>query len=151
MSICRFTLAQHKPAVAKSLIALTDTLGLRPGHTAAWALYLVSQHPRVEAKVVEELARHGLLATPQKPQPRLPQYEDLAKLSYLRCVIEACNSPCTSIVGTNFVLSCLWHQGTLEVPSFMRRYGLGTVVFLRPLHCPWAFYVCKEAIALCFF
>ena len=123
VSICRITSAQHKCAVARSLIALTNTLGLRPGHTAAWALYLVSQHPRVEAKVVEELARHGLLATPQKPQPRLPLYEDLAKLSYLRCVIEACNISCTSTIGTNFVLSCCWHQEILEVLSFMRRYA----------------------------
>jgi hypothetical protein len=65
-------------------LAGTDTTG----HSLAWALYLVSQHPEVEAKVVAELAQHGLLATPGSPNPRPVQWDDLAKLTYLNAVIK---------------------------------------------------------------
>ena len=50
--------------------------------------YCVSQNPHIEAKIVEELARHGLLATENQPQPRELQYEDLSKLTYLNLVIK---------------------------------------------------------------
>lgn len=49
--------------------------------------YTISQHPRVEAKVVEELERLELLVTPERPQPRPLEYADLARLTYLNCVI----------------------------------------------------------------
>ena len=39
-------------------------------NTSAWTLFLVSQHPEVEAKLVAELEQAGLLATPQQPEPR---------------------------------------------------------------------------------
>ena len=58
------------------------------GHTAAWVVYTVSQHPKVEAKIVEELMSHDLLATPEKPQPRPIQWEDVPKLTYLTAVIK---------------------------------------------------------------
>lgn len=48
----------------------------------------MSQHPEIEARIVEELERLGLLATPDKPQPRALQYEDLSKLTYLNLVIK---------------------------------------------------------------
>lgn len=51
-------------------------------------LYLVSQHPEVEAKICAELDEHGLLATPSRPNPRKVTYEDLSKLSYLDMVIK---------------------------------------------------------------
>jgi cytochrome P450 len=57
------------------------------GHTLAWALYLLSQHPEVEAKVAAELAQNGLLATPANPNPRPVQWDDLARLTYLNAVI----------------------------------------------------------------
>lgn len=50
--------------------------------------FCVSQHPEIEAKVVEELHCLELLATPDKPQPRPLQYEDLSKLTYLNLVIK---------------------------------------------------------------
>ncbi|KAK9820314.1 hypothetical protein WJX72_008814 [[Myrmecia] bisecta] len=58
------------------------------GHTAAWILYLVSQHPDKEAKVVVELAAAGLLASKRQPQPRQVAYEDLGRLTYLNAVIK---------------------------------------------------------------
>ena len=58
------------------------------GHTAAWVVYTVSQHPKVEAKIVEELKSLDLLATPMRPQPRPIQWEDVPKLTYLNAVIK---------------------------------------------------------------
>jgi hypothetical protein len=58
------------------------------GHTLAWTLYLLSQHPEVEAKVAAELAQHGLLATHANPNPTPVQWDDLAKLTYLNAVIK---------------------------------------------------------------
>ena len=58
------------------------------GHTAAWVVYTVSQHPQVEAKIVEELKSLDLLATPKQPQPRPIQWDDVPKLTYLTAVIK---------------------------------------------------------------
>ncbi|KAL3139484.1 hypothetical protein ABBQ38_003809 [Trebouxia sp. C0009 RCD-2024] len=58
------------------------------GNTMAWTLYCISQHPQVEAKIAEELWQQGLLATPEEPHPRAPDYADLGKLTYLSCVIK---------------------------------------------------------------
>ena len=43
---------------------------------------------QVEAKIVEELKEHGFLATPDKPEPATPKFEDLTKLTYLQSVIK---------------------------------------------------------------
>lgn len=43
---------------------------------------------QVEQKIAAELESHGLLATPQQPEPQVPEYTDLAKLTYLACVIK---------------------------------------------------------------
>ena len=58
------------------------------GHSGAWLLYLVSQHPEVEARICAELDEHGLLVTPSRPNPRKVTYEDLSKLTYLDMVIK---------------------------------------------------------------
>lgn len=58
------------------------------GHSGAWLLYLVSQHPQVEAKICQELDEQGLLVTPQRPHPRKVTYEDLSKLVYLDMAIK---------------------------------------------------------------
>ncbi|DBA86903.1 hypothetical protein WJX79_003539 [Trebouxia sp. C0005] len=58
------------------------------GHSGAWLLYLLSQHPEVEAKICQELDQHGLLVTPDRPNPRQVTYDDLAKLTYLDMAIK---------------------------------------------------------------
>ena len=58
------------------------------GHSGAWLLYLVSQHPQVEAKICQELDQHGLLVTADRPHPRKVTYDDLSKLSYLDMAIK---------------------------------------------------------------
>ncbi len=60
------------------------------GHSGAWLLYLVSQHPEVEAKICQELDQHGLLVTAARPNPRQVTYDDLAKLTYLDMAIKVC-------------------------------------------------------------
>ena len=65
------------------------------GHTGTWALYLISQHPEVEAKVAAELDAAELLVTSARPQPRQCCYDDLARLPYLKCVIKV--SECSLI------------------------------------------------------
>ncbi len=43
---------------------------------------------QVEKKIADELREHGLLAVPDQPLPRGPDYADLDKLTYLTCVIK---------------------------------------------------------------
>ena len=50
--------------------------------------FAISQHPEVEAKIVEELQSHGLLASAEDPNPRQLNYPDLGKLTYLQAVIK---------------------------------------------------------------
>jgi len=56
------------------------------GNALTWTTYLLSQHPRVERKLCEELAAAGLLATPENPAPRALTYADLNELPYLAMV-----------------------------------------------------------------
>lgn len=58
------------------------------GHSGAWLLYLVSQHPGVEAKICQELDEQGLLVTSARPNPRKVTYDDLSKLNYLDMAIK---------------------------------------------------------------
>ena len=56
----------------------------------------MSQHPEIEAKIVEELDSLELLVTPTRPRPRSVEYADLAKLDYLQCVVKVmyhCDCP----------------------------------------------------------
>ena len=76
--------AQMAPEIAALFFAGIDTTG----HTGTWALYLLSQHPEVEAKIVAELDAAGLLASPARPNPRAIEYGDLAKLVYLQAFIK---------------------------------------------------------------
>ena len=63
-------------------------------------VYCVSQAPKVEAKIVEELRSLDLLATRAQPAPRPIQWEDVSKLTYLNNVIkvhtQGRSSVCTS-------------------------------------------------------
>eukprot|EP00884_Botryococcus_braunii_P001148 jgi/Botrbrau1/11033/Bobra.92_2s0006.1 len=58
------------------------------GHTMSWALYLISQHPEVEAKIMQELDSVGLLVTEERPMPRDLEYADIGKLPYLAAVMK---------------------------------------------------------------
>ena len=58
------------------------------GHSGAWLLYLVSQHPQVEANICQDLDQHGLLVTADRPNPRKVTHDDLSKLSYLDMAIK---------------------------------------------------------------
>lgn len=51
--------------------------------------FLVSQRPDVEAKIVAELDSLGLLATPERPQPRHMELDDLAEMPYFTNVCKA--------------------------------------------------------------
>ena len=55
----------------------------------------------MEAKITEELASLGLLATPERPKPRPLEWEDLSKLVYLNAVIKVLNP------SLHFNLACL--------------------------------------------
>ncbi|CAL5222409.1 g4768 [Coccomyxa viridis] len=81
-----------KPITDERLLPEVSTLFMAgfetTGHTAAWVVYTVSQHPQVEAKIVEELKSLDLLATPEQPQPRPIQWDDVPKLTYLTAVIK---------------------------------------------------------------
>ena len=50
--------------------------------------FMISQHPEVEKKVLEELDRLELLATPQRRRPRPMTYDDLAALSCTSAAIK---------------------------------------------------------------
>ena len=63
------------------------------GHTAAWTVYSLSQHPEVEARLAAELAQHGLLATATQPTPRPIEWDDIPKLTYLQAVIKVWAAP----------------------------------------------------------
>ncbi|EFN57493.1 hypothetical protein CHLNCDRAFT_34731 [Chlorella variabilis] len=72
------------PEIATFFVAGTDTTA----HTMTWTLYLVAQHPEVEARLCAELDALGLLATPQRPEPRMVEVEDLSRLVYLAAVVK---------------------------------------------------------------
>ena len=60
-------------------------------------LYVVSQHPEVEARILEELDSMELSITPARPNPRPLTFADLGRLTYLQAVVKACNcknTPC---------------------------------------------------------
>lgn len=53
--------------------------------------YLVSQHPEVEGKILQELDEAGLLTSAQRPQPRKLTRDDVSSpqhLPYLKAVLK---------------------------------------------------------------
>jgi len=84
----RLTDAKLLPEITALFFAGTDTTG----HTGTWTLYLLSQHPVVEAKVLTELRNAGLAppegAPPGTEAPRAMEYADLGRLVYLQAVIK---------------------------------------------------------------
>ena len=86
------------------------------GHTAAWVVYAVSQHPEVEAKIVEELRSLDLLATPEQPTPRPIQWDDIPHLTYLNAVIKV---PSIAPQSRQSALPChLGHQHRCTSPCY---------------------------------
>ena len=57
------------------------------GHTIAWALLMISQHARVEARVLAELRALRLL--PHQRGRRALEYDDLARLTFTGQAIKA--------------------------------------------------------------
>ncbi|KAK9812980.1 hypothetical protein WJX72_006775 [[Myrmecia] bisecta] len=100
--------AATDPSIAAHIIRATDKNGRRlpddrlaaeigtlfvageltTADTISWAMFLISQHPEVEAKIVAELGALGLLVTKAGGQPRAMTYEDLGKVSYLTSAIK---------------------------------------------------------------
>ena len=80
---------QMLPEIAALFFAGIDTTG----HTGTWALFLLAQHPEVEAKLAAELDAAGLLVTADRPQPRALEWADLGGLVYLQAVIKARPTP----------------------------------------------------------
>eukprot|EP00891_Asterochloris_glomerata_P001568 jgi/Astpho2/1568/Aster-x1016 len=97
------------------------------GNASSWLIFQVSQHPDVAAKIRQELADLGLLATPEQPQPRQLEWADLAKLQYLNCCIKE-SMRMFPVVGTgttrvNPKKDVLLGNGKLYVPR-------GTIVWI---------------------
>ncbi len=67
----------------------------------------ISQHPEVEARIVDELRGLGLLATPQQPQPRALEHADLSKLTYLSCAVKVRQLGSLVFGGVALPLLCL--------------------------------------------
>jgi len=57
------------------------------GHSIAWALLMISQHAKVEARVLAEL--HALHLLPHQAARRSLEFEDLARLTYTGQAIKA--------------------------------------------------------------
>ena len=55
-------------------------------------LYVVSQHPGVEAAILEELDSLELSITPARPHPRPLTFGDLGRLTYLQAVVKVCTA-----------------------------------------------------------
>ncbi|CAL5223871.1 g6460 [Coccomyxa viridis] len=81
-----------KPLDDKRLLPEVSTLFMAgfetTGHTAAWVVFAVSQHPEVEAGIVKKLRGLGLLATSEAPDPRPIQWDDIPQLHYLTATIK---------------------------------------------------------------
>ena len=67
--------------------------------------YLISQHPEVEDRILQELAQHDL-ALRTDGSVRDIQYEDLGRLTYLNCVIKVTT-----------LLPVLWCHAVLASPA----------------------------------
>ncbi|CAK0784537.1 hypothetical protein CVIRNUC_007741 [Coccomyxa viridis] len=95
-------------------------------HTIAWCIYAICQHPEVEAKVAAELAAAGLLATPERPQPRCMEHADLARLPYLQCVIK-------ESIRLRPVLPILFRRAMKDVQIGPFLFPEGTILELHTL------------------
>ena len=65
-------------------------------------LYLVSQHPEVEAGILAELDSLGLSITPERPKPRPLTYADLGKLTSLQATVKVLPPAASSLSSTHY-------------------------------------------------
>ena len=70
------------------LLYLPHVAAPASGDHACRCIYAICQNPEVEANVAAELDAVGLLATPDRPEPRCMEHADLTRLTYLQCVIK---------------------------------------------------------------
>mmetsp|Transcript_8675 Transcript_8675/g.26027 ORF Transcript_8675/g.26027 Transcript_8675/m.26027 type:complete len:414 (-) Transcript_8675:841-2082(-) len=96
------------------MIAGVDTTS----HTLAFFLYLVSQHPVVEARITEELAGRGLLSVAGSSQPRTLELNDTHELPYLSAALkESMRLMPTAGEGTFRVSDQDVQLGDLTIPA----------------------------------
>ena len=81
--------------------------------------------PQVEQKIAAELESHGLLATLQRPEPQVPEYSDLAKLTYLSCVIKE-----SMRMHTVSTVTCTANAAEYSVSTSSVQYFLNTLTQL---------------------
>ena len=72
----------------------------------------VVEHPAVQARILEELDGLELLATPERPNPRPIAHSDLARLSYLDCVIKARQTPCSNPLPASSGSAGVWQPAS---------------------------------------
>ncbi len=71
------------------------------GHTTSWTLFNIATVPGVQDKIAEELDSLGLLATPERPNPREVTLDDLKAMPYLSAAAKEAMRmlPVVSIMG----------------------------------------------------
>ena len=92
--------------------------------TLCRCIYAICQHPQVEARVVAELGAAGLLATSARPQPRCMEHADLARLTYLQCVIKVGSRTKSSLPGCVRVMCTAvltWHLPMCTTVLWLQR------------------------------
>lgn len=99
------------------------------GHTGTWALYLISQHPEVEARIAAELDAAELLVTSARLQPRPADFEDISRLPYLKCVIKVCFAPACMLAKIG--LGC--HPGGAKVNWYVAWTSQETLRMFPPV------------------
>ena len=95
---------------------------------------------QVEAQLIEELQKQGLLATPEQPHPRPLRYEDANRLPYLSMVVReaqrlypVCPSRPPIVPSLHSVLSSPAPCCATRVSASMSEKGSGIGKFI-PLH-----------------
>ena len=94
-------------------------------------IYAICQHPEVEARVSAELAAAGLMATPERLQPRCMEHADLARLPYLQCVIKVGSftepgvPACAPIICT---VEFLWHRSSCNTKAWLELHALSCTI-----------------------
>ncbi|KAK9819257.1 hypothetical protein WJX81_005098 [Elliptochloris bilobata] len=104
------------------------------GHTIAWTLYLISQHPEAEARVVSELDAAGLLVTGSCPHPRTLTFDDLGNLPYLSaCIKESMRMYPVAASGTSREAPAPMLLGGYHIPKGTQLWSLARMNYTAAL------------------